>query len=124
MSRPAPDSTLGLRVLDCDESALVAVSGELDIATSGLLQGLLDDLLRARRTPRIDRLVLDMRDVTFVDAGGIAPALHARAVLAKRGGTMEIRRASSAVRRLLTLLDLDALAAATTIEGHPSGSAV
>jgi anti-sigma B factor antagonist len=99
-------STLGLQVLDCGGSALISVSGELDVATSGLLHALLDDVLRARRRPRLSRLVLDLRELSFVDACGVAPVLHARAVLARRGGTLELRRPSRAVRRVLQLLDL------------------
>src|SRR4051794_18824778 len=104
LTRP---SSLDLQLLDCGPSALISVSGELDVATCGLLQAMLDDVLRARRVPRIARLVLDLRELSFVDASGVAPVLHARAVLAGRGGSLEIRRPSRAVRRLLELLDLD-----------------
>jgi anti-anti-sigma factor len=103
---PSPDSTLDLELLDCGPSALITLRGELDIATSGLLQALLDDLLRARRVPRLSRLVLDTHDLGFADASGLAPVLHARAVLSRRGGTLELRQPSPAVRRLLQLLDL------------------
>jgi anti-anti-sigma factor len=110
-----PDSTLDLQVLDCGASALVALAGELDLATCGLLQAMLDGVLRARRKPRVSRLVLDMREVSFLDAAGIAPVLHARAVLNKRGGALEIRRPSAAVRRVLKLLDLSELAVAAPV---------
>ncbi len=98
--------TLRLSVLDCGRSALVSVAGELDIATCRLLQALLDDVLRAKRTPRIARLVIDMHEVGFVDAAGLSPILHARAVLARRGGVLEIRRPSQAALRLLAVLNL------------------
>ncbi|MDP9396161.1 MAG: STAS domain-containing protein [Actinomycetota bacterium] len=99
-------STLDVSLLDCGRSALLALGGELDMATCGLLQAVLDDVLRSRRTPRVVRLVLDMSAVQFVDAAGISPVLHARAVLAKRRGVVEVRDPSASVRRLLGLLDL------------------
>ncbi len=101
--------TLRVSLLDSGRSALVLVAGELDLATSGLLQAVLDDVLRARRTPRVGRLVLDMGGVTFVDVAGLSPILHARAVLARRDGLLEIREPTLPLRRVLRVLALDDL---------------
>lgn len=100
-------ATLGLRVHDGGPSALVVVDGELDVATSSLLQALLDDLLRAKRAPKLVRLVIQTTGITFVDAAGMSPLLHARAVLNRRGGSFELREPSAPVSRLLSLLALD-----------------
>ncbi|NHC13408.1 STAS domain-containing protein [Motilibacter deserti] len=99
-------ATLGLDVDDAGSTVTVRLRGELDLATSGLLQGVLERLLRQRRTPRVDRLVVDTAQVSFIDAAGVSPLLHARAVLARRGGAFVLPSASSAVARLLTLLGL------------------
>ncbi|RZS87087.1 anti-anti-sigma factor [Motilibacter rhizosphaerae] len=108
--RPVPPpASLGLQVQGDGERATLALRGELDVATSGLLDALLDDLLRTRRSPRLSSLVVDTAGVTFADAAGISPLLHARAVLHRRGGTFEVRDPSPAVLRLLTLLGLTAL---------------
>ncbi len=100
-------ATLGLRVHDGGPSALVVVDGELDVATSSLLQALLDDLLRAKRVPKLVRLVVQTTGIIFVDAAGMSPLLHARAVMSRRAGSFELREPSVAVSRLLSLLALD-----------------
>lgn len=96
---------------DGGPSALVVLDGELDVATCSLLQALLDEVLRARRLPTLKRLVVETSGISFVDAAGISPLLHARAVITRRGGSFEMRAPSPAVSRLLTLLGLDALPA-------------
>ncbi len=102
-----PPATVDLEVHLDGPSALVTVAGEIDLATSALLQAVFDDVLRSRREPPVARLVLDMRGVAFVDASGLSPVLHARAVLARRGGALEVRRPSFAVRRLLRVLGME-----------------
>lgn len=101
-------ATLGLRVHDGGPSALVVLDGELDVATCSLLQALLDDLLRTKRAPKLVRLVVETSGIVFVDASGISPLLHARAVITRRSGKFELRTPSSVVTRLLSLLALDA----------------
>ena len=102
-------ATLGLDLDDAGSTVTVRLRGELDLATSGLLQGVLERLLRHRRDPRVDRLVVETAQVSFVDAAGVSPLLHARAVLARRGGSLHLPAASQSVTRLLTLLGLDDL---------------
>jgi hypothetical protein len=47
-----------------------------------------------------------MSGVGFADASGISPLLLARAVLARRGGRIELRHCRRAVLLLVRLLDL------------------
>jgi anti-anti-sigma factor len=85
---------------------VVRLDGDLDITSSPLLQTVVDQALAARRTPLCQRLVIDMSGVVFADASGMSPLLMARAVLAKRGGSVELARCRRAVLRLLRLLDV------------------
>jgi anti-anti-sigma factor len=85
----------------------VRLDGDLDITSSPLLQAVVDQALAARRTPTCTRLVVDMSGVGFADASGISPLLLARAMLAKRSGTVELRHCRRAVLRLVRLLDLE-----------------
>ncbi|NHC44757.1 STAS domain-containing protein [Motilibacter aurantiacus] len=109
-------TTLGLDIEDAGSTVTVRLRGELDLATSGLLQGVLDRLLRHRRAPRVERLVVDTAQVSFVDAAGVSPLLHARAVLTRRGGVLELPDASHSVTRLLSLLGLGGLLLAPAAE--------
>jgi anti-sigma B factor antagonist len=65
-----------------------------------------DQVLAARRQPPCTYLVVDMSGVGFADASGISPLLLARAMLARRGGRVELRHCRRAVLRLVRLLDL------------------
>jgi anti-anti-sigma factor len=103
------DTALDVRVEEAGASARVYLRGELDLATSALLDGILEDLLRPSRSPRLRHLCVSTAAVTFADAAGISPLLHARAVLARRSGAVELPDASPVIRRLLGLLDLTSL---------------
>jgi anti-anti-sigma factor len=99
-------STLAVDVHLDGSTVLVRLDGDLDITSSPLLQTVVDQALAARRTPLCQRLVIDMSGVVFADASGMSPLLMARAVLAKRGGSVELTRCRRAVLRLLRLLDV------------------
>ena len=106
-----------------DERLVVRLVGELDITSSPLLQAVVEQACASRRTPLCRHLVVDMSGVAFADASGISPLLLARATLARRNGTIELRNCRRSVRRLLRLLDLEKLAT----EGdtaHPARPAV
>ncbi len=102
----AEAGTLDLTVLTTGRSAVVRLVGRLDAATSRLLQAVLDPLLHRSRQPAVDRLVFDCDGVMFADASGLSPILHARAVLGRRGGVVELRRLPQTVRNVIDVLDL------------------
>ena len=60
---------------------LLAVSGELDIATAPELRDRLTAAIAAGATG----VVVDLRDVTFMDSVAMAAILHARTQLGKKG---------------------------------------
>lgn len=79
-------------------TGVVTVVGELDLATAPLLDTALDSL-----KGRVDGVVLEMSEVSFIDLAGLRPVLtlsHARAW---------IRTPSRSVRRLLELIHMDEL---------------
>ena len=100
-------STLAVDVRPDGQTITVRLDGDLDITSSPLLQAVVDQALVARREPVCTRLVVDMSGVGFADASGISPLLLARAMLAKRSGTVELRRCRRSVLRLVRLLDLE-----------------
>jgi anti-anti-sigma factor len=56
-------------------------------------------------------LVVDVRDVTFIDAGGVQALLTVAQDMWAVGGVIAVRRAGRAVRRILDLLGLSELLA-------------
>jgi anti-anti-sigma factor len=103
-------STLAVDVSTHGHRVEIRLGGELDITSSPLLQTVVDQVLATRRVPRCTHLVVDMAGVEFADASGISSLLLARAVLARRGGRVELRSCRRGVLRLLRVLDLQDLA--------------
>jgi anti-anti-sigma factor len=99
-------STLAVDVRPDGATVVVRLDGDLDITSMPLLQAVVDQVLAPRRRPPCAHLVVDMSGVGFADASGISPLLLARAMLARRGGQVELRHCRRAVLRLVRLLDL------------------
>ena len=92
----------GVSVASEDGGTVIAVHGDLDLATAGRLDGFLTNIRHF--VPSFD---LDMGEVGFVDVAGIRPVLRLRDTLEREGGTLVIRRPSPAVQRLVRLLPID-----------------
>ena len=56
-----------------------------------------------------ERVVMDLREVTAIDAGGIGRLLRLRHTVARRGGRVTIGAAGPRVRHVLMLTKLDAV---------------
>ena len=82
--------------------ALVAVSGELDLAS-------VDDLRTALRTAatRSPSVVVDVSDVSFIDSTALAALLRSNDELSSNGVQMVMACPPGPVRRLLTMTSLD-----------------
>jgi anti-anti-sigma factor len=87
-------------------SLIVQLSGELDIATRGLVEHACLD--------GSDVVVVEMGGLTFMDCGGYSGLLAARRVLESRGGSLALRSLSGQPARLLeSLAVLDAAQGST-----------
>lgn len=82
---------------------VLVLHGELDIATVSGLRRLLDEAAAAGRS----RLVVDMRDVPFVDVLCLSAILAAVDRAREAGGQAFVVGATSPVRRLCSLLGAD-----------------
>jgi stage II sporulation protein AA (anti-sigma F factor antagonist) len=93
----------GLRVdVRPGDHLLVAVGGEIDRYSGAALR---DELLQVLR--RIEpRLILDLHEVTFMDAAGIEVLLATRRRAQLEGGWVRVARASPCARRMITLAGL------------------
>jgi anti-sigma B factor antagonist len=82
------------------DGALIAVTGELDIATAPALNQVLDRAIEGRPAPHV---IIDLRDVTFIDCAALGVLIRARNRL---GDRLWLRSVPPAVTRLLDLTDL------------------
>ena len=85
---------------------LVAVHGELDLATTPLLETALSEVLAAGIRPRV---VLNLAGLGFMDASGIGCIERAGRRVAASGGALVVLEPSRPARRILELCDLGAL---------------
>jgi anti-sigma B factor antagonist len=87
------DDALVITVAAAERRAVIAVAGQLDIATSEQLEEVVADVLSDGQ----HSLVFDLAEVEFIDSSGLAVLLGTR-----RGNEpLTIRRPSETVQRLL-----------------------
>jgi anti-anti-sigma factor len=94
-----------LRVTTCRGSygtVLVGLAGALDAAGAG---GLIDEVTQIEPGAG-DRVVLQLRDVTFLDSAGIGALCYAEAFVNARGGAFTIATPRPHIRTLLKLAGL------------------
>ena len=92
-----------IRTAEAGRLALARVTGPLDLTTTPQLLNRLQPLLAPRR-----RMVLDLRDVDFIDSNGVRALLRVQQNLEKgSGGIRLVVRPGSRVARTLSLLRLD-----------------
>jgi len=80
-------------------TAVVAVSGELDLASGPELEAELDQLTG----PDIQLVVIDLRRLDFMDSTGLSILVRAHQRLGSEGCEMGLVRGSQQVQRLLDL---------------------
>jgi anti-anti-sigma factor len=82
---------------------VLAVYGELDIATTASLRDRIADLLENATTP----IIIDLSGVTFCDASGLAVLVDARRRAEPRGITVALAAPRRNVSKLLRVSGLD-----------------
>ena len=100
-------------------SVQIAISGELDIASSPAVRRQLADLLRNR--PEI--AVVDLRNVGFIDSSGIHALLAARRHAIAAGTHFIVIRPTGVADRVFTLSGLaDVFPPLEHVEGSAAGT--
>lgn len=87
----------------------IAVRGELDVATTGQLGAAVILLLDGPQ----DDCTVDVRDLRFIDAGGIGVLVGFANGIAARGASLSIVGVGDGVRRLFDLVGLGGMLEAT-----------
>lgn len=113
MSPAAPSSTtypsgeeprFGCTVVrDGRAQTSVRLTGELDLASAPQLRRCLDELL----TDADAKLVIDLRQVSFMDSAGLAVLAAARSTAAEAGRSLKLVRGQAQVERLFAISGLD-----------------
>jgi len=101
-NRPAPDA-FRAELLRVGRSVLLAVDGELDLATSRQLRAATDGIDDPLDPPDV---TVDLSRLEFVDAAGVAALVELRNAVHDAGGGIHLRSARPNVRRVLELVEL------------------
>jgi anti-sigma B factor antagonist len=94
---------LNIRVDESGTSRHVYLSGSCDLATAPALR----QTLHALNPPEVNDVILDVRDLEFIDSTGLGVVLGAMRRMREGGGALAIAGANGIVRRVLEITDLD-----------------
>ena len=95
------DPEFSVDVSSNNSTEIVAVRGDVDLATV--------DVLRAQLTGAIERgetVVLDLREVAFMDTQGLAAVIEAEQAASASGTRFVVVRAPATVHRLFDMIGL------------------
>jgi len=87
-------------VVEVGGVCVVALQGEIDLATAG---GIVDAVRSALATARCSRIRVDMSAVTFLDCAGVRALLDARRQAERQGVPLGIVHAHHGPRKVLML---------------------
>lgn len=97
-----PRPMLRVSAAEKGSTTVLRVAGELDLATADTLR----EHVRACLEPGVQRLVLDLAGVEFVDVTGLGVFVEAQRMSSAQGGRVVLRRPRPMVLRMLDLLQL------------------
>lgn len=86
-----------------DGTPLVVVTGEIDHGSSSALQSEIEPCLDGGETT----ILLDLKDVTYMDSGGISVLLYTVRRLRRGNGWLGVVSPNTNVRRLLKIVGLE-----------------
>jgi anti-sigma B factor antagonist len=97
------ESSFQVQVRNADRAAVIIVSGELDLASAPALE---DELDRAA-TDGADLLIVDLRELEFIDSTGLGLLIKANRQAEAAGRRFAIVRGQSQVQRLLGVTGIE-----------------
>jgi anti-sigma B factor antagonist len=100
--RPGPHPHLRVRVDDSPARVEICLAGELDLATVPQLRQTIDAHARSGQT-----MVIDLRELDFVDSMGLAALVRARHRAIARGAKLQLVAPPESVFKVFALTHLD-----------------
>ena len=89
-----------------DDSAIVTVSGELDISTAPALKSVLDELCGNGRL----KVIVDLSGMSFIDSSGLGLLVKTLKLVRQRtGASLKIINASANVHNVIQIAKLDSM---------------
>jgi anti-sigma B factor antagonist len=86
------------------DSAVVSVTGDVDLTSSGHLGEVLREAIQ-----EADNVVVDFAGLSFIDSSGLSALVDAHRRTRDGGGTLTLRHPTAMLRRLLDITRLDTL---------------
>ena len=83
-----------------NDTVTAYVTGELDQCSA---QGIRRELDKLIRDPEVRRLILDFKDMSFMDSSGIGVILGRYRFLCRRGGEVAVRNMNPHVKKVFCL---------------------
>ena len=83
-----------------NDTVTAYVTGELDQCSAQAVRRELDGLIS---DPQVKKLVLDLKNMSFMDSSGIGVILGRYRTLAMRGGAVAVKNMNPHVQRIFTL---------------------
>lgn len=97
------ESSLQLEVRSADRAAVIAVGGELDLASAPALE---QELERAA-TSGADLVIVDLRELQFIDSTGLGLLIKAHRQAEAAGRKFAVVRGGRQVQRLLDVTGIE-----------------
>lgn len=94
-----------IKQVDKDGVVVCYLSGEIDINTSPQAKKIFDKLITSRK----ERIVLNFRDVNYVDSSGLATLVEMLKGLKNYGGKLKLSNLSAKVKGLFEITKLEKL---------------
>jgi len=99
-SAQSSDRSIAVEVAPHRRQLVVHIAGDLDIASADALER---EVQRQSRTPGIERIVVDLQEVTFMDASGLGALVSLRNAAKRQGQTFTLIPGPPNVQRVFDI---------------------
>lgn len=98
---------MAVRITIAEDSVTAYLAGEIDHHCA---KGIREEIDDAAQRVRPDELILDFKDVTFMDSSGIGLVMGRYSLMQELGGEVRVVNLSSHIKKVMKLAGLDRLA--------------